>query len=121
MNLKRIARLGVIPLLALTLTSCASERPPINRVQADALSKHFFVGDNLSDPGDDPEFYWRNYVVDAPVSQSLIGGGSWSAVARIRWEITEKQLIGRKAYQIAVGADDKGAAQKDPNGTIVAA
>jgi hypothetical protein len=120
MNLKRILRLGVMPLLALALTSCAEERPPINRVQADALSKHFFVGNDLQDPADDPEFYWRNYVVDAPVSQSLIGVGSWSGVDRIRWEITEKFLIGRKAYQIAQGADDKGAAQKDPNGTIIA-
>ncbi len=78
------------------------------------------MGQDLQDPADDPEFYWRNYVVDAPVSQSLIGVGSWSGVDRIRWEITEKYLLARKAYQIADGADTHGAAQKTQNGTIVA-
>ena len=28
---------------------CAAERAPINRVQAAALDKHFFVGPSLSD------------------------------------------------------------------------
>jgi hypothetical protein len=45
-------------------TGCASERDAISRVQPNALNKHFFVGDNLSDASDDPEFRWRNYVVD---------------------------------------------------------
>ena len=57
MNLKRIARLGLGSLFAIALAGalgCAEERPPINRVQADALDKHFFVGDDLQDPADDP-------------------------------------------------------------------
>ena len=41
---------------------CAQERGAINQVQANALSKHFFAGANLSDPSDDPEFYMRNTV-----------------------------------------------------------
>ena len=81
MNLKRIARLGLGSLFAIALAGCASERPPINRVQANALDKHFFAGDDIQNPGDDPEFYWRNYVVDAPTSQSLIGVGSSSMMA----------------------------------------
>jgi hypothetical protein len=121
MNFKRWARVGLVPLFVSLLTSCASERPPINRVQADALSKDFFVGKRLHDASDDPEFYWRNYVVDASAGQSLIGIGSWSGVDRIRWEITETMLIARKAYQIAKGADDKGLPEKDPNGAVVAA
>ena len=47
---------------------CAEERDPINRVQANALPKSFFLGAQIGDPGDDPEFYWRNYVVDASAS-----------------------------------------------------
>lgn len=117
---KRIARLGLLPTLVLALGGCAEERAPIDRVQPNALSKTFFVGARLDDPGDDPEFYWRNYVVDGSASQSLVGVGSWSGVDRIRWEITENNLIARKAYQIATGADDKGSAKKDPNGAIVA-
>src|SRR5690606_34387358 len=76
-----VIRLNRLPLLALVAgisISCAEERPPINRVGPYALDKSFFIGANLADPADDPEFYWRNYVVDGSMSQSLIGIGSWS-------------------------------------------
>jgi hypothetical protein len=99
---------------------CAGERDPINRVQPNAMSKHFFLGDDLRDAKDDPQFHWRNYVVDASATQSLVGIGEWGHVDRIRWEITEDQLIAHKAYQIADGEDDKGATYAPtPNGTIV--
>ena len=114
---------------------CMEERDPIKRVQANALPKSFFVGEKIADPADDPEFYWRNYVVDASASQSLIGVGSWGHVDRVRGEVTEDMLIARKAYQLADGQDNKGIPQNDPlnrakadkgftkapNGTIVAA
>ncbi|MCB9590284.1 MAG: hypothetical protein H6718_33035 [Polyangiaceae bacterium] len=103
--------------LALLSAGCAEERAPINQVQPNALAKSFFIGEDLAKPADDPEFYWRNFVVDASESQELIGIGSWSGVDRIRWEITETQLIARKAYGISEGGDDKGQAT---NGTIVA-
>ena len=38
-------------------TGCAEERDPINRVQANALAKSFFVGEDLLNPHDDPEFW----------------------------------------------------------------
>src|SRR5262249_32776809 len=99
---------------------CAGERDPINRVQPNAMSKHFFLGDDLRDASDDPQFHWRNYVVDASATQSLVGVGEWGHVDRIRWEITEDQLSEHKAYQIADGEDDKGATYAPtPNGTIV--
>ncbi|HEY8076122.1 MAG TPA: hypothetical protein VIF62_18475, partial [Labilithrix sp.] len=101
---------------------CAGERDPIDRVQPNAISKHFFLGNDLRDASDDPQFHWRNYVVDASATQSLVGIGEWGHVDRIRWEITEDQLIARKAYQIADGEDDKGSMYAaTPNGTIVAA
>lgn len=99
---------------ALAGAGCMEERDPINRVQANALPKTFFVGEQIADPADDPEFYWRNYVVDASASQSLIGVGSWGHVDRVRWEVTEDLLIARKAYQIADGQDNKGVQQSDP-------
>lgn len=119
-----VTRLALAAMLAWTTlgAGCASERDPIDRVQPNALPKSFFVGKDLKDASDDPEFYWRNYVVDASASQSLVGVGEWGHVDRIRWEITEDQLIARKAYQIADGEDDKGSRfAKTPNGTIVAA
>ena len=109
--------LGILFLLA---SGCMQEREPINLVNAGALNKSFFVGDDLDSPADDPQFHWRNYVVDASASQSLVGVGSWGNVDRIRWEITEDKLIARKAYQIADGQDDKGL-EDTANGTVVAA
>ncbi|MEZ4296261.1 MAG: hypothetical protein R3B70_14920 [Polyangiaceae bacterium] len=104
--------------------SCAEERAPINNVQAGALSKRFFVGDDLSGTDDDPEFYFRNYVVGGHESQSLIGVGSWSGIDRIRWEVTEDALIARKAYALAKGAGSEGASDDKParvlNGPVVA-
>jgi hypothetical protein len=101
--------------------SCASERKPINKVQANALSKAFFVGDP-GDPKDDPEFFWRNYVVDGSEGQELVGIGSWSGVDRVKWEVTENMLFARRAYGQNDGADDKGIdSSRIANGTIVAA
>lgn len=117
--LQRFA-LGVA-LLALGIVGCAQERAPINQVQADALNKHFFVGAKLDDARDDPEFYWRNYVVGGTVSQTLVGTGSWSGIDRIKWEITEDKLIARKAYELNKGADPYGTPQKINNGVVVAA
>lgn len=109
--------LGILFLLA---TGCMQEREPINLVGAGALSKAFFVGNDLDSPADDPQFHWRNYVVDASASQSLVGVGSWGNVDRVRWEIDENKLIARKAYQISDGQDDKGL-EDSANGTVVAA
>jgi hypothetical protein len=111
-------------LLALALATplvvgCAEERAPINRVQANALDKQFFVGE-LQSSADDPEFYWRNFVVDGSEAQSLVGIGSWSGVDRIRWDVQEHLLVARKSYSVSPGADDKGDAGS-PDGTIVAA
>lgn len=119
MRSKWITRLGLGGAFALTALGCAQERDPINRVQPNVLDKHFFVGDSLSDPSDDPVFYWRNSVVNASAKQSALGVGSYSGTDKICWEITEDMLISRKAYQTAIGQDDKGVHKCD--GTVVAA
>src|SRR3954471_3396256 len=87
---------------------CNAQRDPIVRVQPNAMNKKFFVGDKYSDASDDPEFRWRNYVVDGSVTQSLLGVGSWGHVDRVRWEIQENWIIARKAYAVASGADNGG-------------
>ncbi|MEM9692514.1 MAG: hypothetical protein AAGA56_08220, partial [Myxococcota bacterium] len=113
--------LGTLALLGTAAGSgCAEQRDPINRVQANALGKAYFIGE-IHDPNDDPEFLWRNYVIDGSASQSLVTVGEWSGVDRIRWEITEELLIGRKAYALTPGADDKGGSEGVADGTIVAA
>jgi len=80
---------------------CAQERAPINRVQAMALSKHFFVGPNLSDPTDNPEFYMGNRVIDEPygVGQDFGMMQGIGSFARVKFEIQETVLLARLTYQ----------------------
>ncbi|HVH47866.1 MAG TPA: hypothetical protein VM925_36275 [Labilithrix sp.] len=96
---------------------CASERDPINRVQANALPKRFFVGARLNDASDDPEFYARSMVVDVPFGES--GGGLYTnginATSKIKWSIEENNLVGRVSYERVGGTDGKGLTpKKDP-------
>ncbi len=65
-----IRRLLICAVLVLGASACASERSPINRVQANALEKKFFVGEDLADPKDNPEFYYRPTIVDVDYGAS---------------------------------------------------
>lgn len=108
----------LVGLGALVLAGCAIERPTINRVQPNALSKSFFIAD-LADSKDDPVFLFRNFVVDASESQELVGVSSASGVERIRWEVTENTLFARRAYSLTQGSN-RGTSD-EPNGDLVAA
>jgi hypothetical protein len=120
--------------LASVASGCAAERDPINRVQANAMAKSFFVGEKLRDPGDDPEFRMKTFNVGGSVGQEAYTVGEYGALDRVRWEITENLLVARKAYQVVENADNRGIAKSDwdqhaddktlvksPNGAIVAA
>ncbi len=101
---------------------CAQERAPINRVQANALSKHFFVGQNLSDPVDDPEFYMRNTVIDVPYAAAqdgLFTASYAQPISRVKWEISENTLIGRQTYEHITDTDHNGT-KRTNNGQVVA-
>ncbi len=121
-----IRQLMVCACLALMgASNCASERAPINRVQANALKKSFFVGADLSDPGDNPEFYYRATVVDVDYGDTrgelfTAGGGT---VARVKFEITEDLLVARLTYERVAGTTGVGThSSPDQNsGQIVAA
>jgi hypothetical protein len=113
------AGLGLV--IGLAAIGCAQERPPINRVQPDVLDKSFFIGPNLRDPSDDPVFYTRGYTSSQSYDLNTMWYGTASGLDRIRFEITENLLIARRAYQRAVGQDDKGLPGGEPNGTVVAA
>lgn len=117
MSSRQLAR-SIVALCALAATSCALERPTINRVQPNALSKSFFVG-KIQDANDNPLFLTRNFVVDASESQELVGVSTASGVERIRWEITEDMLFARRAYSLT-GGGNRGTS-KEPNGDLIAA
>jgi hypothetical protein len=114
------ARLGLAALVATTAFGCAQERDPINKVQANALAKSFFVGANLNDTSDDPEFYASTTVVDVPfgVPASVFTGATGS-LQRIKWEITEKVLNARLTYETVNGIDGKGTRTTN-NGAVIA-
>lgn len=114
----------LLVLLASTSTlSCAEEREPINRVQPNALSKSFFVGEALDDPSDDPEFYMRNTVIDVAAgsgADGLFTSSDAQPTARIRFEVTEQLLVARLTYELVENTDGKGV-RRTPDGQIVAA
>jgi len=117
-----LARTGLVLLSALSTVAvgaCAEERDPIDRTQPGILPKTFFVGKDLRSPTDDPEFRVKAFTVGSTVSQSTQTIGEFTAVDRIKWEITEDLLIGRRSYQEVAGADNR--AQKKTDGTVVAA
>ncbi len=116
--------LGLIALtwgVAAVAVGCAQSRDPINRVQADALDKHFFVGASLSDPSDDPEFYMGSRIVDEPygVGQDFWLFQSIGSLTRIKWEIQETKLVARLTYERIQNSDYHGS-QATNNGQVVA-
>ncbi len=121
---KPCRRVGLAALACVVLAlpvGCAQQRDPINRVQANALSKHFFVGPSLSDPSDDPEFYMGNRIVDEPYG---VGQGFWmfqsiGSVARIKWEIQEDKLVARLTYERIQDSDHHGSRATN-SGQVVA-
>ena len=116
-----VALLSAVSLLAVS-PGCAEEREAINRVQANAIPKSFFVG-ALSDPADDPEFYYRATVTDVAAgagNDGLFTSSDAQPTMRIRWEITEKLLIGRLTYELVNDTDYKGT-RRTPDGQVVVA
>ncbi|HKO52057.1 MAG TPA: hypothetical protein VJV79_30315 [Polyangiaceae bacterium] len=126
MSASFIRGLLVSALFALGTSSCASERAPINRVQANALEKSFFVGEDLSSPEDNPEFYYRPTIVDVDYGASqdgLFTASYAQTMARTRFEITEDLLLARLTYERIADTTGNGA-PNSPNqnsGQIVAA
>ena len=96
---RSISRLLAAALTVLTLFGCAEEREPINRVQANALDKAFFVG-RLDTDLDNPEFYFRSTIVDVDFGATQMGLFTPLAapVSRVHWEITEDLLVARLSF-----------------------
>jgi hypothetical protein len=112
---------GALVVAAFVAGGCAEERAPINRVQANALDKSFFVGKNLVSPEDDPEFYAAATVIDVPygVNHGLFSGQA-GGLKRLKWEITEDKLIARATYETYDGVDGRGS-KRTNNGEVIAA
>jgi hypothetical protein len=119
---KRAIFVGALGLLAGGAVGCAEERAPINRVQPNALAKSFFVGADLKDTTDDPEFWARTMVTDVGygAAQDGIFSSSWAMadLTRIKWVIQEDLLLGRITYERIEGTDHKGVGKATTDGVI---
>ncbi|MBM4359976.1 MAG: hypothetical protein FJ096_17875 [Deltaproteobacteria bacterium] len=103
---------------------CAEERAPINRVQANALAKSFFVGADLKGTQDDPEFWTQGTLVDVGYGASqdgLFTSTYAQAVARVKWQVTENLLVARLTYERIENSDGKGVGAASTDGQVVAA
>ncbi len=114
----------VVAVLAAMASGCAEEREPIDRVQPYALPKAFFVGEDLEDPADNPEFYSQGTLIDVgygAAQDGLFTSTYAQPLSRVRFEITEDLLIARLAYERVDDSDGKGAGKAVLDGIIVAA
>ena len=117
----RAVWLGAIGLAAGISVGCAEEREPINRVQPNALTKSFFVGDDLQDTADDPAFYARAVITDVgygAAQDGLFTSTYAQPLAVMKWEITEDLLIGRLIYNRIDGSDEHGDGPADIDGQV---
>ncbi len=121
MSLKSLPVAAVLSGLA--LGACAEERPPVDRVQPDVLTKSFFVGEKLQDPSDDPEFYSQGTLVDVgygATQDGLFTNTYAQPLNRIKWQITENYLIARITFERIADSDGKGAGANTTDGVIAA-
>ncbi|MBM4280302.1 MAG: hypothetical protein FJ137_05935 [Deltaproteobacteria bacterium] len=88
-----------LPLLAValgvTLGAACGEAVDINRVAPNVVDKSVFTG----------EWYVRSAIVDKQFHTDTSFIGLQGEVERIKWEITERQLIGYRSYERVPGSD----------------
>ncbi|MFW5738732.1 MAG: hypothetical protein ACOC1F_00050 [Myxococcota bacterium] len=107
--------------IAAAVTGCAEEREPINRVQAMALPKAFFVGEDLASTDDDPEFYSQAFIIDVPYGAGgdlLWTVGFGGTMSRVRFEINQDYLVARISYERIDDSDGHGVHPAKRDGVI---
>ena len=103
-----VAALGAVGGVA---PGCGDLQPPVNQVQAGALEKSVFAG----------EWYFQQTVIDTPYS-SFTFVGNQGDMERIRWEVQENFLLGRRSYEYIANSEVGGLSGPQAlQGAIVAA
>jgi hypothetical protein len=82
-----------------TLGACSTRNEDLNRIVDPYWSKAYFADDN--------EWYLRSTVVDAPPEHGWISiaDGDWLMLEKVRWEITQNDLIAWRTYSITPGSE----------------
>ena len=95
------------------LTGCASERDPIDRVQPNYLDKDYLKG----------EWYYQRTVVDVPGADgfTFVGATDFGGLSRLRWDIQENFLYGRRTTELIKNADGKVEEGEGYMGEVIAA
>lgn len=112
---QRWALIALTAVTALGFGACAPRNDDINRVQPGYVRKDIFQTQD--------EWYYRRTVVKSETTNAItIEGAGDGYLTRIKFEIQEKQLLARKAYEGIPGSD--GAAELGDNlykGVVIAA
>ncbi len=122
MWMRRLGLAAVFGTVAYASIGCAQERDPRNFVQPNAIDKTFFLGADIHDTKDDPEFYMRQTITDVPYGAGVDGlfvGSPESPLSRIKWEVQLNYLIARMTHERVENSDHKGS-KRTNDGTIVA-
>jgi hypothetical protein len=105
---------------AVSATGCAAPRDDINRVQPNAIRKNDLVG-NFRDSKSAPEFYVRSVILAVQRTNPWFSDGLQDLTRRVRFEITDRFLIARNAYEYIKDSDGKGGVKGQANaGNVVA-
>ncbi|MBI2394859.1 MAG: hypothetical protein HYV09_35145 [Deltaproteobacteria bacterium] len=103
---------------AASTAGCASEREEINRVQPNAIRKSDLVGD-FRDPKAAPEFYIRSVILAVHRTNPWFSDGLQDLTRRVRFEITDRFLIARNAYEFIKDSDGHGGVKGQANDGVV--
>jgi hypothetical protein len=110
--------LGWLPAaaLALGLAACTGELPPRNTVQHGVIAKEDLVGVDGK-----AVFYYLQTVVDVPYATGFTFTGEQSLMEKVRWDIQEKVLYARRAYEWVRGSEVGGGEQGSAPGKVLGA
>jgi len=106
-------RLMKLSAFAVLLWGCAEQQPAVNRVEAYALPKTLFTG----------EWFYQQTVVDTPGTKTVTfeGETAFMGTHRIRWDVQEKYLYARAAYEKVEGGKNQSQDTGEYMGEIVGA
>lgn len=94
-NVMKLAHRIVLALVAAAAAAGCGPAIDINRVGPNVIDKTTFNG----------EWYFRSTVVDKQFHTDMVFIGLEGGLERVRWEITEGQLIAHRSYERVPGSD----------------
>jgi hypothetical protein len=98
----------IVPMLVLAFLSCTQRNADISRVTGAYYDKGFFNTKWRSAALSPDEWYYRTTVVDTPTNTEAasIASGHWLHPDVVRFEVTEKFLIGWRSHATVPGSEN---------------